>query len=164
MLHRGKINKVPAVPRSYLLKPTITMGRIEFLLMPDLLTMLCSLCKAAPFLPASGEAGSELGCACSLHGTSLCSTSWGPVGVRGAPQNLHCLWDGCSESPLLWQLSRALQKCSWWSCPAWWWLSERVLLGAGWGPAWLPAIGVMVFQHILDFLIYKMGTRRAVLP
>lgn len=45
MLHRGKINKVPAIPRSCLLKPMITMGRIEFLLMTGLLTLLRSCCK-----------------------------------------------------------------------------------------------------------------------
>lgn len=52
MLHRGKINKVPAIPRSYLLKPMIMMGKIEFLLMMGSLTVLRSrsLSKASLFV------------------------------------------------------------------------------------------------------------------
>lgn len=40
MLRGGKINKVPAMPRSDLLKPVIMMGKIEFLPMVGSLTIL----------------------------------------------------------------------------------------------------------------------------
>lgn len=76
MLHRGKINKVPAIPRSYLLKPAIMMGKIEFLFMTGSLALLLPLQGIA--VPDSAVVGKEV----LICDSSLSFSSVGRSGTR----------------------------------------------------------------------------------